>query len=706
MTINAESIPSELRERPQWVIWKFEQRAGRPTKVPYCAASPAARASVSDPATWGTFVEALAQVQLGIGDGLGYVFAADDPFAGVDLDRCLQQGRLHHAAAALVSRLDSYTEVSPSGSGVHVIVRAGLNGHPRKRTRAAGFGGEFESYDVGRFFCFTGRHVRGTPTTIEARQDELEQVLAMIFPPEPERPPVKRPAEPLDIDDEELLERARRARDGVKFSALYDGDTSGYDGDHSRADAALVAKLVFWTAGDGGRVDRLFRRSALMRDKWDERRGDTTYGELTVARALGRATDFYTPRAKRATPANTPVEEAARRTRASESVESVDSARGDLGRNRLTDSALKESVRSESVPPRADDEGFRTDSESEAESVATFALPVRDFIGRPREHREPILADVDGRPVIGHRSLTLLGGLGGSGKTTFFIDLALHLAAGVDFPPFTVPAPVSVLLIENEGPEDLFAEKLAARLATFPHELRARLDVCVFDWGGFNLAEDVHRERLANEIAERGYDLVFGDPLDSLGIEGVGSPQDTRDFLALMKLAGLNRTCAWWLNTHPRKEETKEALNEISGAWGGKPDSVLLMRMLADDRTQVRFPKLRWAKRGRRPAILYGFDPETEAFAYLGEESEGERNYLAELRELLADGTWRIVKEIAAPKAGGGIGANADVVKRVLEEHPDVFESRTGDGASQLGRSSLATVWGLLSPEPAEALSP
>lgn len=308
--------------------------------------------------------------------------------------------------------------------------------------------------------------------------------------------------------------------------------------------------------------------------------------------------------------------------------------------------------------------------------------------------------------MIGHRSLTLLGGLGGSGKTTFFIDLALHLAAGVDFPPFTVPAPVSVLLIENEGPEDLFAEKLAARLATFPHELRARLDVCVFDWGGFNLAQDVHRERLANEIAEKGYELVFGDPLDSLGIAGVGSPQDTRDFLALMKLAGLNRTCAWWLNTHPRKEETKEALNEISGAWGGKPDSVLLMRMLADDRTQVRFPKLRWAKRGRRPAILYGFDPETEAFTYLGEESEDERNYLAELRELLADGTWRIVKEIAAPKAGGGIGANADVVKRVLEEHPDVFESRTGDGARQLGRSSLATVWGLPSPEPAEALSP
>ena len=109
--------------------------------------------------------------------------------------------------------------------------------------------------------------------------------------------------------------------------------------------------------------------------------------------------------------------------------------------------------------------------------------------------------------------------------------------------------------------------------------------------------------------------------------------------------------------------------------------------MLSDDRTQVRFPKLRWAKRGKRPAILLAFDPDTEAFSYLGEESEEERDYLAEIQDLLADGKWRIAKEIAAPKSDGGIGANVDLVKKVLGEHPDVFESRTGDAAKQLGRS-------------------
>jgi AAA domain len=387
------------------------------------------------------------------------------------------------------------------------------------------------------------------------------------------------------------------------------------------------------------------------------------------------------------------------RTRASESVESVAEKTDSLAeteRNGLTDSALKESVRPESVPRRVVEEsGTDSDPESVADSERPFSLPIREFVELPREHREPLLASTDGRAVVGRHSLTLLGALGGHGKTTLFVDLALHLAAGLDYPPFTVPRPVSILIIENEGPEELFAAKLDERLKTFTHDLKARLDVCTFDWGGFTIADDKQRVRLTQEITDKGYDLVFGDPLDSLGIEGVGSPEDTRKFLALMKQTGLNKRTAWWLNTHPRKEETKEALNEISGAWGGKPDSVFLLRMLADDRTQIRQPKLRWAKRGKGPTLLMAFDAETEAFTFLGEESEVERDYVAEVTGLLADGRWRIAKEIAAPKETGGIGANVDTIKAVLEEHPDMFDSRTGDAAKAIGRSSQATLWQL-----------
>src|SRR5262249_2130836 len=170
-------------------------------------------------------------------------------------------------------------------------------------------------------------------------------------------------------------------------------------------------------------------------------------------------------------------------------------------------------------------------------------------------------------------------------------------------------------LIENEGPEEMFASKLEAKIATFPHALKKRIGICTIDWGAFSLGDPTMRSRLQDDIEKWDYDLVFGDPLDSLGIEGVGSPEDTRKFLERMKETGLHSRVAWWLNTHPRKEETKEALNEIAGAWGGKPDAVLLLNQLDDDRSRLRFPKLRWAKRGRRPAILLAFDADTETFS-------------------------------------------------------------------------------------------
>ena len=85
------------------------------------------------------------------------------------------------------------------------------------------------------------------------------------------------------------------------------------------------------------------------------------------------------------------------------------------------------------------------------------------------------------------------------------------------------------------------------------------------------------------------------------------------------------------------------------------------------------------------------FDPDTEAFTFIGEESEVERDYVALITDLLKDGKWRIGKEIAAPRKKGGIGANVDTVKKVLEEHPDVFEPRTGEQAVELGRKATAT---------------
>ena len=89
----------------------------------------------------------------------------------------------------------------------------------------------------------------------------------------------------VDPDDARLLERAHAARNGPKFAALWRGDVSAYPS-HSEADQALCNLLAWWTGGDAARVDGLFRRSGLMRGKWDERRGEPTYGERTIATAI------------------------------------------------------------------------------------------------------------------------------------------------------------------------------------------------------------------------------------------------------------------------------------------------------------------------------------------------------------------------------------------------------------------------------------
>jgi putative DNA primase/helicase len=104
-----------------------------------------------------------------------------------------------------------------------------------------------------------------------------------------------RPATHIDITDLELIEKAKCAKNGQKFYNLWNGDTSAYGGDDSAADLALANLLIFWTSGDAQRTDRLFRQSGLMRDKWDERHGKTTYGERTLGKALADTTEYYDP---------------------------------------------------------------------------------------------------------------------------------------------------------------------------------------------------------------------------------------------------------------------------------------------------------------------------------------------------------------------------------------------------------------------------
>lgn len=273
--------PAELRALPHWVVWRSEARGeGKPRKVPYSAAT-GRRASTTDSSTWTTFDEALAALGAGDYSGVGFVFSETDPFCGVDLDDCLDDEQtLSAEAQEIVERLSTYTEISPSGHGVKLFLRAKLPpGGNRK--------GQVEIYDRGRYFTVTGQHLPGTPTTLEDRQGELDSLHREIFGPNPSEKPAPTATSAGPLEDEDLLAKARTARNGEKFRGLFDeGDLSAYEGDDSAADLALCNLLAFWSGGDREQIDRLFRRSALMRTKWDERRGNSTYGGLTIGKAL------------------------------------------------------------------------------------------------------------------------------------------------------------------------------------------------------------------------------------------------------------------------------------------------------------------------------------------------------------------------------------------------------------------------------------
>ena len=148
LPVKAGNIPGELKARPQWVVWKAV--GDKPDKVPYSART-GRRASSTDLLTWSTFQEALEAYENGEYAGLGFVFSSADPFTGIDLDDCVDaDGEIAQWALEIVRYFDSYTELSATGSGLHIIVRGEI---PNRRK------GEVEVYSSKRFFTVTGHAV-------------------------------------------------------------------------------------------------------------------------------------------------------------------------------------------------------------------------------------------------------------------------------------------------------------------------------------------------------------------------------------------------------------------------------------------------------------------------------------------------------------------------------------------------------------------
>lgn len=286
-------IPSMLRERRQWVVWRYELDAnGRLTKVPYRARDPRRKARSTDPQTWATFEEALAAYDRDQTlAGIGFVVTVDCGIVAVDLDHVRNAGGdLEVWAQRIVGMLPTYWEWSPSGEGLRAFVHGALPDGRRKR-------GNVEAYVFGRFLTLTGNRLPDAEGDVHTcpRLDEFHA--EFLGGGEASHDRQRRgdtravdlkcsvPPAPL-TDARRSAARALFAKAHPRVQRMLRGDWRPL-ASQSEADFAACCGLVE-SGGDADSIDAVIRMSALFRAKWDAARAGSTYGADTIARALHR----------------------------------------------------------------------------------------------------------------------------------------------------------------------------------------------------------------------------------------------------------------------------------------------------------------------------------------------------------------------------------------------------------------------------------
>lgn len=262
MSIDFGNVPLCLAERNQWVLWRTMSRDGHPTKVPISIGGGEAKSN--DSTTWGSFGQALERFKAGGYDGIGYVFSADDPFAGIDLDGCYnpKTGEIAKWAHEVVGALDSYSEISPSRTGIKVFVRGRSPFSTGKKrpidapTFPDGKAPALEIYDKLRYFAVTGWRVDGPSKQVEQR--DLGWIREEFWPPEKRQQFTSSPA------SASIVERARR------YMARMPSAISGQGGHNQTFRVACVLVLGFGL-GDGEALGLMREYNARCEPEWSDR---------------------------------------------------------------------------------------------------------------------------------------------------------------------------------------------------------------------------------------------------------------------------------------------------------------------------------------------------------------------------------------------------------------------------------------------------
>lgn len=286
------NIPDELKQLNNWCVWKLQERNGKKTKIPFNAET-GEFAKSNDKSTWSSYETAVNAEGV---DGIGFFF--EPPYLGIDIDkidddlhRYRHGDKLDNIVSEFNEAFKSYTEVSPSGTGLHIIVKGKIPGNRRRK-------GNIEMYDSGRFFTMTGKRIGKYTEVTETSDRVFKTIYDKYLPDNTVQYPTQNNYQQNihNLSEIDVINEIYKSKQSKLFDDLMRGTYEPYYNSHSEADMALANILAFWCAKDYSQMDSIFRQSNLYRDKWDEKRKNSTYGEQTLFKAINETNNIYTPK--------------------------------------------------------------------------------------------------------------------------------------------------------------------------------------------------------------------------------------------------------------------------------------------------------------------------------------------------------------------------------------------------------------------------
>lgn len=291
-----EAIPEELKELEQWCCFKFQQRGEKLSKIPMDAHTGGLGKS-NDESTWADFDTALAAIDEYQFDGLGFYFK--EPYFGIDIDgiqseieRYKRDQHEDNIVSEFIEMMCSYAEISPSGNGIHIIVKGDLPKGGRRK-------GNVEMYDTGRFFTMTGNHIGGyTHISDDSDYGKINYLHNKYIAKSELTDRVVNTTEGTgsDLSEEDVVRIALKSKSGTRFKMFMEGKWDQFYASQSDADLAFANDLAFWTNRDFNKMDNIYRSSLMMREKWDRPQNNSTYGAEQLNKAIDECVDAFVPR--------------------------------------------------------------------------------------------------------------------------------------------------------------------------------------------------------------------------------------------------------------------------------------------------------------------------------------------------------------------------------------------------------------------------